>query len=561
MENLHRLLKRQVDKFLPDACKNEPRFSEFLEAINQAYRDFDSSFDQLERTLEISSNELFKSNQHLEQKVNERTHELLEVQKFAGMGSYEIDFVSKTSSFTEHAYNLLGLSAEETKFSKQLEYNLKKNVHPEDLDTIDKVYRESLVEKKDVRTEFRINHPDGRVVYLTWNVKNVFSQDGRLHKVSGTLQDMTERVKAQAALLESENRFRSLVQNSSDITTILSATGDVIYESPSFYRLFGYEAEEIMGLNVFGLIHEDDLSHVLEEFEKLIKSDEKNRIITFRFKNKAGQWIYLEALGSNMLNEGAISGIVVNSRDVSERMETEIQLHNYAETLEKINKELDQFAYIVSHDLKAPLRAINNLSIWIEEDLEGKMEEETKRNFGLLRGRILRLEALINGILQYSRAGRIKAETEDIDLNPFIDDLINILSPPENFKFIIQENLPVLNMEKIALEQVFSNFLSNTIKYNSNPAPVVKVLCQETPLHYEFCVEDNGPGIDKEFHEKVFQIFQTLQARDKFESTGVGLAIVKKIVEEKGGKTWVESEPGHGSKFFFTIPKNEKTVN
>jgi PAS domain S-box-containing protein len=435
MENLHRLLKRQVDKFLPDACKNESGFSEFLEAVNQAYRDFDSNYEQVERTLEISSNELFKSNRLLEQKVKDRTGELLEVQRFAGMGSFEIDFTAKFSAFTEHAYNLLGLTAEETKFSKHLLSNLRKNVHLDDLESIDAVYNKSLVDKKDVRTEFRVIHPEGRIVYLNWNVKNVFSEDGRLHKVSGTLQDMTEHI------------------------------------------------------------------------------------------------------------------------------ETEIQLRDYAQSLEKINKELDQFAYIVSHDLKAPLRAINNLSVWIEEDLEGKMEEDTKKNFGMLRGRIHRLETLINGILQYSRAGRIKAETDEIELNPFIDDLISNLSPPENFKFIIQENLPVLNMEKIALDQVFTNFLSNTIKYNSNPTPVVKVLCEERPLQYEFCVEDNGPGIDKEFHEKIFQIFQTLQARDKFESTGVGLAIVKKIIEEKGGKVWVESELGNGSKFFFTIPKTEKAIN
>jgi PAS domain S-box-containing protein len=561
MENLHRLLKRQVDKFLPDACKNESGFSEFLEAINQAYLDFDANYEQVERTLEISSNELFKNNRLLEQKVKDRTSELLEVQQFAGMGSFEIDFSAKFSAFTEHAYNLLGLSAEETKFSNHLLSNLRKNVHPDDLESIDTVYNKSLIDKKDVRTEFRVIHPEGRIVYLNWNVKNVFSEDGRLHKVSGTLQDMTERVKAQVALLESENRFRSLVQNSSDITTILSATGEIVYESPSFFRLFGYEAEEIMGSSVFGLIHPDDLERVLEEFQKLIQTGEKNPAITFRFKNKEGGWIYLEAIGSNMLNEASVSGIVINSRDVTERVETEIQLRDYAQSLEKINKELDQFAYIVSHDLKAPLRAINNLSVWIEEDLEGKMEEDTKKNFGMLRGRIHRLETLINGILQYSRAGRIKAETDEIELNPFIDDLINNLSPPENFQFIIQENLPVLNMEKIALDQVFTNFLSNTIKYNSNPTPVVKVLCEERPLQYEFCVEDNGPGIDKEFHEKVFQIFQTLQARDKFESTGVGLAIVKKIIEEKGGKAWVESELGNGSKFFFTIPKTEKAIN
>jgi light-regulated signal transduction histidine kinase (bacteriophytochrome) len=248
-------------------------------------------------------------------------------------------------------------------------------------------------------------------------------------------------------------------------------------------------------------------------------------------------------------------------QDITERTQNENQIKEYASSLEKINKELDQFAYIVSHDLKAPLRAINNLSVWIEEDLEGKLEGGTKKNFEMLRGRILRLESLINGILQYSRAGRTKNEYQFIDMNVFIPEIVNEIAPPSTFKVNIQEHLPSIWGEKLLLEQIFANLISNAIKYNSSENPEISIKAAESSSQYEFSVTDNGPGIEPEFHDKIFVIFQTLQARDVIESTGVGLAIVKKIIEEQGGHVWVESEKGKGATFKFTIPKIETNPN
>jgi signal transduction histidine kinase len=142
-------------------------------------------------------------------------------------------------------------------------------------------------------------------------------------------------------------------------------------------------------------------------------------------------------------------------------------------------------------------------------------------------------------------------------MNLFLPDIIQNLAPPENFRIHYSKNLPHVIAEKISLEQVFSNFISNAVKYNSNPKPEITIEAEEKDSHYYFSVADNGPGIEPEFHQKIFVIFQTLQARDVVESTGVGLAIVKKIVEEQGGKVWVESEKGKGAKFCFTLPKQE----
>jgi light-regulated signal transduction histidine kinase (bacteriophytochrome) len=223
--------------------------------------------------------------------------------------------------------------------------------------------------------------------------------------------------------------------------------------------------------------------------------------------------------------------------------------------LEKRNAELDQFAYIVSHDLKAPLRAIANLSQWLEEDLDGYLTEETRHQMNLLRGRVHRMEALINGLLQYSRVGRLQSELEVVDVEALLAEVIDSLAPPPEFTVTVMSGMPTLLTECLPLEQVFANLISNGIKHNHRPDGHIVISVVEQTDFYEFAVKDNGPGIAPEFHEKVFVMFQTLEARDTVENTGVGLAIVKKIIEDKGGTISVESEPNQGATFRFTWPK------
>ncbi|MES2779148.1 MAG: ATP-binding protein [Bacteroidota bacterium] len=235
--------------------------------------------------------------------------------------------------------------------------------------------------------------------------------------------------------------------------------------------------------------------------------------------------------------------------------EVETLLKAYAGDLEKKNSELDQFAYIVSHDLKAPLRGINNLSTWIEEDLGSLVTEDARKNFTLLHGRVVRMENLINGILAYSRAGRIQTEEAYFSTYELVNDICTTLTLNNPTDIHIVQPLPFIKSEKVKLEQVFSNLISNAIKYNKDPYPEITITATENDTECCFCVADNGPGINPAYHEKIFVIFQTLQSRDTLENTGVGLAIVKKIVEENGGKVWLESTLGSGSNFYFTWPK------
>src|SRR6185436_852979 len=241
-------------------------------------------------------------------------------------------------------------------------------------------------------------------------------------------------------------------------------------------------------------------------------------------------------------------------KESERRKDAEWKLLENIRQLEKINKELDQFTYIVSHDLKAPLRAISSLATFLEEDLAQIMNEEAKENFGLLKNRVARMENFINGLLEYSRAAK-SVNTEMVDTEQLISEIIDLLNAPEHIKIKVIENLPVLKTDKIRMEQLFSNLISNAIRYNDKEEGIIEIGCTEFEDWCQFYIRDNGPGIEKQFQEKIFELFQTLQTKDKNESTGIGLAIVKKIMEEAGGKIWVESEKNKGSRFVFTYPK------
>lgn len=234
----------------------------------------------------------------------------------------------------------------------------------------------------------------------------------------------------------------------------------------------------------------------------------------------------------------------------------EARVTERTQELNKVNEELKNFAYVVSHDLKAPLRAINQLAAWIEEDYAPSFDQDGREQMSLLRSRARKMHEMIDGILQYSRIGRVKEAMELVDLNGLVNDVIEALSPPAHIQLEIQPDLPSVYGEKLRIYQVLQNLLDNAVKHNNKPQGLIRLTCQEQQQNWCLCVEDNGIGIDKPYQQKVFQLFQTLEPKDQHNNTGIGLSLVEKIVNVWGGKIWLESEPGTGCRFFFTLPKS-----
>lgn len=231
------------------------------------------------------------------------------------------------------------------------------------------------------------------------------------------------------------------------------------------------------------------------------------------------------------------------------------QLNAMALQLQRSNRELEDFAYVVSHDLKAPLRGITSVSTWLKEDYAEKFDAEGKHQLDLLRNRALRMDALISGILQYSRVGSVDEAEAPEDLNLLVNEIIENLNAPPKIHIGIEGSLPVLKCPRIKMHQVFQNLISNAMKFSDKAQGEIKVRCQDEGSAWQFCVEDNGTGIDPKNFEKIFKLFQTLDDQTRTENTGVGLALVKRIIELRGGRVWVESKVGEGSRFFFTWPK------
>ncbi len=243
--------------------------------------------------------------------------------------------------------------------------------------------------------------------------------------------------------------------------------------------------------------------------------------------------------------------------EVSERKEAEEKQAELTKQVENINRELKDFASIVSHDLKAPLRGIKTLANWILSDSENKLGDEAIEQMNLLLERVERMHNLIEGVLQYSRAGRAEEKRVQVNLNDFVPEIINMVVPPENITVTIEDELPAFECEEIHIMQIFQNLLSNAIKYMDKPQGRIQVGCVEQDGFWKFRVADNGPGIEEKHFERIFKIFHALPTSPDFQGTGVGLTVAKKLVELYDGKIWIESEVGEGSTFFFTLPKQE----
>jgi PAS domain S-box-containing protein len=362
--------------------------------------------------------------------------------------------------------------------------------------------------------------------------------------------NVTGRKQTELALRESQERL-SLVQLAAKIGAWdWDVTTGTVYWSPEYYTLYGTDLSvppsyDSWLASIFDVDRDTTKRAMQEAFEQ------QQTYFNFEFRTahpvQGIRWI--GARGQIFYDPDRqpqrVTGIAI---DVTERKQAEI-------ALAERNQELDSFVYIVSHDLKAPLRAISNLSVWIEEDFGKELPANTQQQMAQLRGRVQRMEGMIDGLLNYARIGRTDAQIELVSVAELLEEILDSLAPPSTFEIFVAPDLPTFHTKRLLLSQVFTNLIGNAFKHHGKSSGFIRISCQDRGDFYEFAVADDGPGIAADQRDRVFVIFQAANPQKNPDSTGIGLSIVKKIIETVGGQIRLESELGKGTAFYFTWPK------
>ena len=381
-------------------------------------------------------------------------------------------------------------------------------------------------------------------------------------------------------LRESRNLIEAIVANVIDGVMVINDQGQIETFNTAAAKMFGYSLKEVVGWHWQELLKKesDSTQRLLyystdESRQNLVESTATpihtsmappvGEIWQAMGQRNNGECFPIEAsINSIMLDDDRIMII----RDITHRQQVAATLQAKANELADLNqslkvsnqslfqsnRELDQFAYITSHDLKAPLRAIANLSEWIEEDIGVLLNDETRSQMQLLRSRVVRMQSLLDSLLEYSRAGRNSTPITTVDVHSLLTEILQTLSPPDTFTTVIVSPMPTLLTRRQPLEQVFTHLIDNAIRHHPSKMGMITISVADLGDRYEFAISDNGEGIDIQFQERIYTIFQTLKARDLQENMGAGLAIIKKIITAEGGIIRLDSTAGTGATFHFT---------
>lgn len=508
-----------------------------------------------------------------EDQLTQHQQVMRRAQRLARLGVWEYDIVRDQVVWSPQLYELFGIPE-----GTHIDYaTYMSGIHPDDRPVLAEYVRGALEQQRGYAVQHRVIRPDGEERVVLGIGEVVRDGQGRPLKLVGTAQDITERAQAEQRAFElarekfsreraetERERLKRVFEQLPAVITVTRGPDHVFEVTNARHRaLVGRDVTGLSAREAFAAAEDAAFLERLDRVYSTGESIEAREVETTdasTLQTRNFNALYQPLIGA----DGAIEGVLSFAFDVTDVVHATRALDRALVTiaddrrrLEIINRELDQFAYVASHDLKAPLRGVANLAQWIEEDLQDSLREGTREMLALMRSRMHRMEALIDGLLQFSRAGRTRQKPERVDVGALVADVIELLSPPETTAIMVASDLPTLTTEKLALQQVFLNLISNAVKYTQRPDAQITVDVDENGDgdEYVFSVSDNGPGIPAEYHEKIWGIFQTLQPRDQIEGTGIGLALVKKIIESRGGVVWVTSAEGEGATFSFTWPK------
>ena len=322
-------------------------------------------------------------------------------------------------------------------------------------------------------------------------------------------------------------------------------------------RMMGYSREELMQMTWAEMTYPDDLEPDLYQFNRMLKSEIDSYSMDKRFLRKDGEILYTFLSVSCVRKEdGSVDYVIAHLQDITDKMKIEITLRERTKDLERSNKELEQFAYVASHDLQEPLRKISSFTELFVRRFPDLVDEKGRKYISYILDGARRMRKLIQDLLMYSRAGRTNVDLQDVNFDEIIGKIKLDLSKliKSNHAELIIHSLPVVKVNPTGIYQVFQNLIRNAIKFNQTDRPQVIISAKREKGKWLFCVEDNGIGIEPEYQDRIFVIFQRLHTREEYTGTGIGLSVCKKIIEQQGGHIWIESKAGEGTKFFFTIP-------
>lgn len=410
---------------------------------------------------------------------------------------------------------------------------------------------------------------DGKGVVTTlWDFICLTDSKGKPSEIQCVGIDVSEWKRSQEALEVSNLRYEYVTRATSDAIWDWNLITDQMYRGAGFQTLFGYpvENDEIIGVFWENYIHPDDITEFLEKINNYKSGKQESFALEYRVKKSNGQYVFVEDKGILIKDKNGIPIKMVGAmQDITERKTYDIQLRDLNEVLNKkvkelaiSNRELEEFAYVASHDLQEPLRMITSFLTQLQRKYDDQLDTKAQQYINFAVDGAKRMRHIILDLLDFSRVGRGDVEIESVNLNEVINEILSLFRrniEETKAQFVISE-MPIINIPKSNIRHLMQNLISNAIKYQPpGNKPLIEIGFNENPEYWEFRVRDNGIGISPEYFDKIFIVFQRLHTMDQYSGTGMGLAICRKIIENLGGKLWIESEEGKGSTFYFTVPK------
>lgn len=415
---------------------------------------------------------------------------------------------------------------------------------------------------EEVHIDDMVVHRDGKETPLEVWARPVYDSEGKIIYSTVAFSDITEWRKMEAEIRNSEAFLDKVVENIPNMLFVKEANElRFVRFNKAGEELIDVPRTELIGKNDYDFFPKDQADFFTKKDREVFTSGELLDIPEEPIETQKKGTRLLHTKKVPIYDEGGNPRFLLGiSEDITEKKATEEKIQEYVEKLETSNRNLDEFAYVVSHDLKAPLRAISNLSQWIIEDLEADNSEEIDEHVRLMKSRIKRMENLISDILAYSRVGRENNEVSHFDSGELVREVIDMIGHDSKAEFRVAEGMPQIEGKKVQMQQVFSNLINNAIKFSDKEKPIISVGHEKVGDRIKFTVADNGPGIAEEYREKVFGIFQRLQSKDEIEGSGLGLSIVRKIVENEGGTVSVDDDPVlGGARFGFSWRLSNQT--